>query len=132
MRLSGYNDAGIIQFCKIIPMTTYRIFGPHLSLGQTRVPLFGRGETATKKKKMSAIKDSSAARGSPIRITRQQPSLMYAKWRMVTSTGGPAPEPRFGHRAIAMKEQIVVFGGGNGGKMEDLYVLNTSMANFYT
>ena len=47
------------------------------------------------------------------------------KWRKITTTTGPAPQPRHGHKAVAIKELIIIFGGGNDGIMDTLHVLNT-------
>ncbi|KAL2102733.1 hypothetical protein ACEWY4_001901 [Coilia grayii] len=46
-------------------------------------------------------------------------------WRKVPSFTGPVPRPRHGHRAVAIRELIVVFGGGNEGISDDLHVYNT-------
>ncbi|XP_076153203.1 host cell factor 2 [Alosa pseudoharengus] len=46
-------------------------------------------------------------------------------WRKVPSFTGPIPRARHGHRAVAIRELIVVFGGGNEGISEDLHVYNT-------
>ena len=47
------------------------------------------------------------------------------KWKKVSSTSGPSPRPRHGHKAVAIKELIIIFGGGNDGIVEELHVLNT-------
>ena len=47
------------------------------------------------------------------------------KWRKITTTTGPSPQPRHGHKAVAIKELIIIFGGGNDGIMDTLHVLNT-------
>lgn len=47
------------------------------------------------------------------------------KWKRVTNTTGPSPRPRHGHRAVAMKDLMVVFGGGNEGIVDELHVFNT-------
>jgi len=47
------------------------------------------------------------------------------KWKKVMSTSGPSPRPRHGHKAVAIKELIIIFGGGNDGIVEELHVLNT-------
>ncbi|XP_072529052.1 host cell factor 2 [Salminus brasiliensis] len=46
-------------------------------------------------------------------------------WRQVQSFTGPIPRARHGHRAAAIRELIVVFGGGNEGIAEELHVYNT-------
>lgn len=53
-----------------------------------------------------------------------RPSLNL-KWKKITSTTGPAPQPRHGHKAVAIKELVIIFGGGNDGIMDTLHVLNT-------
>lgn len=47
------------------------------------------------------------------------------KWKKVTNTSGPTPRPRHGHRAIAIKDLMIVFGGGNEGIVDELHVYNT-------
>ncbi|TMW53468.1 hypothetical protein DOY81_001466 [Sarcophaga bullata] len=47
------------------------------------------------------------------------------RWRRVFNTTGPQPRPRHGHRAINIKELMVVFGGGNEGIVDELHVYNT-------
>lgn len=47
------------------------------------------------------------------------------RWRRVFNTAGPQPRPRHGHRAINIKELMVVFGGGNEGIVDELHVYNT-------
>lgn len=39
--------------------------------------------------------------------------------------------PRHGHKAVAIKELIIVYGGGNEGIFEDLYVYNTATDKWY-
>ncbi|KAJ3612239.1 hypothetical protein NHX12_020515 [Muraenolepis orangiensis] len=46
-------------------------------------------------------------------------------WRKVHSSTGVTPRSRHGHRAAAIRELIIVFGGGNEGIAEDLHVYNT-------
>ncbi|XP_026778796.3 host cell factor 2 isoform X1 [Pangasianodon hypophthalmus] len=46
-------------------------------------------------------------------------------WKRVQAFTGPVPRARHGHRAAAIRELIVVFGGGNEGIAEDLHVYNT-------
>lgn len=48
------------------------------------------------------------------------------KWRKVQNSSGPAPRPRHGHRAVAIKDLMIVFGGGNEGIVDELHVYNTS------
>jgi host cell factor len=46
------------------------------------------------------------------------------QWKRIDGTIGQNPKPRHGHRAIAVKDLIVIFGGGNEGIVEDLNVYN--------
>ncbi|KAK1790362.1 hypothetical protein P4O66_014262 [Electrophorus voltai] len=46
-------------------------------------------------------------------------------WKRVHSVTGPTPRARHGHRAAAIRELIVVFGGGNEGISDELHVYNT-------
>ena len=52
------------------------------------------------------------------------------KWKRVTNSTGPCPRPRHGHRAVAIKELMIVFGGGNEGIVDELHVFNTSKCSF--
>lgn len=47
------------------------------------------------------------------------------KWKRVTNSSGPVPRPRHGHRAVSIRELMVVFGGGNEGIVDELHVYNT-------
>ena len=47
------------------------------------------------------------------------------KWKRITNTTGPCPRPRHGHRAVAIKDLMIVFGGGNEGIVDELHVFNT-------
>lgn len=47
------------------------------------------------------------------------------QWRKVHSVTGVIPRSRHGHRAVAIRELVVVFGGGNEGIAEDVHVYNT-------
>uniref|UniRef100_A0A1B0CAT5 Fibronectin type-III domain-containing protein n=1 Tax=Lutzomyia longipalpis TaxID=7200 RepID=A0A1B0CAT5_LUTLO len=53
------------------------------------------------------------------------------KWRKVLNSTGPQPRPRHGHRAVAIKELMVVFGGGNEGIVDELHVYNTVTNQWY-
>lgn len=46
-------------------------------------------------------------------------------WRKVNTFSGPVPRSRHGHRAAAIRELLIVFGGGNEGIAEELHVYNT-------
>ncbi|CAD5225776.1 unnamed protein product [Bursaphelenchus xylophilus] len=48
-----------------------------------------------------------------------------AKWREVQVAAPPSPLPRHGHKAVAIKHYMIVFGGGNEGIVNELYVFNT-------
>lgn len=48
-------------------------------------------------------------------------------WKRVQAVTGPVPRARHGHRAVAIRELLVVFGGGNEGIAEELHVYNTGM-----
>ncbi|XP_042870676.1 host cell factor 2-like [Penaeus japonicus] len=53
------------------------------------------------------------------------------KWKRVTNTTGPQPRPRHGHRAVAIKDLMVVFGGGNEGIVDELHVYNTATNQWF-
>ncbi|KAK3102343.1 hypothetical protein FSP39_010640 [Pinctada imbricata] len=53
------------------------------------------------------------------------------KWKRVTGTTGPCPRPRHGHRAVAIKDLMVVFGGGNEGIVDELHVYNTATNQWF-
>ncbi|BFZ08347.1 hypothetical protein BsWGS_11388 [Bradybaena similaris] len=53
------------------------------------------------------------------------------KWKRVSNTSGPAPRPRHGHRAVAIKDLMIVFGGGNEGIVDELHVYNTSTNQWF-
>lgn len=48
------------------------------------------------------------------------------QWKRLDGSGGVSPKPRHGHRAVAVKDLIIIFGGGNEGIVEDLNVYNCS------
>lgn len=52
-------------------------------------------------------------------------ATLKVKWKKIATTTGPAPRPRHGHKVVAIKELIIVFGGGNDGIVDELHVLNT-------
>jgi host cell factor len=51
------------------------------------------------------------------------------QWKRLDSTNGQNPKPRHGHRAVAVKDLIIIFGGGNEGIVEDLNVYNCGKKN---
>lgn len=53
------------------------------------------------------------------------PVVLQPRWKRVMGWTGPVPRPRHGHRAVAIKELMVVFGGGNEGIVDELHVYNT-------
>lgn len=58
-------------------------------------------------------------------------TVLNLKWRKIATTTGPAPQPRHGHKAVAIKELIIIFGGGNDGIIDTLHVLNTGKYGGY-
>lgn len=77
---------------------------------------------------MAAGSQATATAGekdSPGSNQGQQPTPLKVKWKKVSVSSGPAPRPRHGHKAVAIKELIIIFGGGNDGIVEELHVLNT-------
>ncbi|CAB0010268.1 unnamed protein product [Nesidiocoris tenuis] len=53
------------------------------------------------------------------------------KWKRVSDSSGPQPRPRHGHRAVAIKDLIVIFGGGNEGIVDELHVYNTATNQWF-
>ncbi|KAB7506202.1 Host cell factor 1 [Armadillidium nasatum] len=53
------------------------------------------------------------------------------KWKRVINTTGPQPRSRHGHRAVAIKDLMVVFGGGNEGIVDELHVYNTATNQWF-
>ncbi|XP_074594058.1 host cell factor 1-like [Brevipalpus obovatus] len=53
------------------------------------------------------------------------------KWVKVSSSTGPAPRPRHGHRAVAIKDLIIIFGGGNEGIVDELHVYNSTLNQWF-
>ncbi|KJH52223.1 kelch repeat protein [Dictyocaulus viviparus] len=53
------------------------------------------------------------------------------KWKKVVNSSGPSPRPRHGHRAVAIKDLIIVFGGGNEGIVDELHVYNTTTKQWF-
>lgn len=50
---------------------------------------------------------------------------MSPLWRRMKSSAGPVARARHGHRAVAVRELLIVFGGGNEGIATNLHVYNT-------
>ncbi|XP_061908620.1 host cell factor 1b [Entelurus aequoreus] len=60
-----------------------------------------------------------------------QPAVLQPRWKRVLGWSGPVPRPRHGHRAVAIKELMVVFGGGNEGIVDELHVYNTATNQWF-
>lgn len=61
-----------------------------------------------------------------------EPAVLEPRWKRVAGWTGPVPRPRHGHRAVAIKELMVVFGGGNEGIVDELHVYNTGRGGAVT
>ncbi|XP_047441599.1 host cell factor 1b isoform X2 [Mugil cephalus] len=59
------------------------------------------------------------------------PAVLRPRWKRVVGWTGPVPRPRHGHRAVAIKELMVVFGGGNEGIVDELHVYNTATNQWF-
>ncbi|XP_048878758.1 host cell factor 1-like isoform X2 [Brienomyrus brachyistius] len=59
------------------------------------------------------------------------PGALQPRWKRVLGWSGPVPRPRHGHRAVAIKELMVVFGGGNEGIVDELHVYNTATNQWF-
>ncbi|XP_028820764.1 host cell factor 1-like isoform X2 [Denticeps clupeoides] len=57
--------------------------------------------------------------------------FLQPRWKRVLGWSGPVPRPRHGHRAVAIKELMVVFGGGNEGIVDELHVYNTATNQWF-
>lgn len=53
------------------------------------------------------------------------------RWKLVSDPTGPQPRPRHGHRAVAIKDLMVVFGGGNEGIVDELHVYNSATNQWF-
>ncbi|XP_039631154.1 host cell factor 1b [Polypterus senegalus] len=58
-------------------------------------------------------------------------SALQPRWKRVLGWSGPVPRPRHGHRAVSIKELMVVFGGGNEGIVDELHVYNTATNQWF-
>lgn len=56
---------------------------------------------------------------------------LQCEWKRVSNPTGPQPRPRHGHRAVAIKDLMVVFGGGNEGIVDELHVYNTATNQWF-
>ena len=63
-------------------------------------------------------------------MDREEMASPILKWKKVGNATGPSPRPRHGHRAVAIKDLMVVFGGGNEGIVDELHVYNTGESKF--
>ncbi|RWS30313.1 host cell factor 1-like isoform X2, partial [Leptotrombidium deliense] len=63
--------------------------------------------------------------------TKMSAPTLGMKWRKVQSCSGPAPRPRHGHRAVSIKDLMIVFGGGNEGIVDELHVFNTTTNQWF-
>nr|XP_029730988.1 host cell factor-like isoform X2 [Aedes albopictus] len=77
---------------------------------------------------MTAI--SEAAAGTEL-VPASTKNNAILRWKRVTNPSGPQPRPRHGHRAVNIKELMVVFGGGNEGIVDELHVYNTATNQWY-
>ncbi|XP_070825570.1 host cell factor 1b isoform X2 [Chaetodon trifascialis] len=59
------------------------------------------------------------------------PAVLQPRWQRVLGWTGPVPRPRHGHRAVTIKELMVVFGGGNEGIVDELHVYNTATNQWF-
>ncbi|XP_041655235.1 host cell factor 1b isoform X2 [Cheilinus undulatus] len=59
------------------------------------------------------------------------PAVLQPRWKRVLGWSGPVPRPRHGHRAVSIKELMVVFGGGNEGIVDELHVYNTATNQWF-
>ncbi|XP_040909438.1 host cell factor 1b [Toxotes jaculatrix] len=57
--------------------------------------------------------------------------VQQPRWKRIGGWTGPVPRPRHGHRAVAIKELMVVFGGGNEGIVDELHVYNTATNQWF-
>lgn len=67
----------------------------------------------------------SSLDGGSVEVMSDLPVATRFHWKRVLNPTGPQPRPRHGHRAISIKELMVVFGGGNEGIVDELHVYNT-------
>ncbi|XP_043971047.1 host cell factor 2-like [Gambusia affinis] len=61
----------------------------------------------------------------------ETPAVLQPRWKRVLGWTGPVPRPRHGHRAVSIKELMVVFGGGNEGIVDELHVYNTATNQWF-
>ena len=51
---------------------------------------------------------------------------LTSKWRKLDNVLGSFPRPRHGHRSVAIKDMMLVFGGGNEGIVDEMHVYRSS------
>ena len=68
--------------------------------------------------------------GTAMMVADADDSTYPYKWKKLTdnpaNSNNLRPKPRHGHRAVQIKELIIIFGGGNEGIVDELHVFNTS------
>ncbi|XP_036596389.1 host cell factor 1 isoform X3 [Trichosurus vulpecula] len=79
----------------------------------------------------ASASSSSAAAAASAAAGSSMAQLLQPRWKRVVGWSGPVPRPRHGHRAVAIKELIVVFGGGNEGIVDELHVYNTATNQWF-
>ncbi|XP_051824926.1 host cell factor 1 isoform X3 [Antechinus flavipes] len=79
----------------------------------------------------AASASSSSAAAATAAAGSSVAQLLQPRWKRVVGWSGPVPRPRHGHRAVAIKELIVVFGGGNEGIVDELHVYNTATNQWF-
>ncbi|XP_066030996.1 LOW QUALITY PROTEIN: host cell factor 1 [Chamaea fasciata] len=95
-------------------------------------PRAGRGEAAAGPRTGSGGRMAGlGGGGSPAAGPPRAPPALQPRWKRVVGWAGPVPRPRHGHRAVAIKELIVVFGGGNEGIVDELHVYNTATNQWF-
>lgn len=58
-------------------------------------------------------------------------SVPILRWKRIYNTTGPQPRPRHGHRAVVIRDLMVVFGGGNEGIVDELHVYNSATNQWF-
>lgn len=57
---------------------------------------------------------------------------LFLKWRKIENSSGHLPKARHGHRAITIKNMMLIFGGGNDGIIDEFHVYIPSKYIAYT
>ncbi|XP_041331220.1 host cell factor 2 isoform X2 [Pyrgilauda ruficollis] len=87
-----------------------------------------RGGTRTRRPHVSAPPSPAGCPGRAVRCgsgAEMAAAAAGLSWRRVSSFTGPVPRSRHGHRAVAIRELLIIFGGGNEGIADELHVYNT-------